>query len=459
MNELLTGGNMDLKEKYVAFFKRKNHKILPAASLIPDNNTTLFTSAGIQQLVPYMVNEEDHPICSRLTNYQKCLRLTDIQNIGDSYHHTFFEMLGNWSINDYFKNEVIEFSYEFLTKELKLDPNRLAVTVFAGDESIARDEETANKWKELGIAKERIAYLGYDDNWWPSVNEKGPCGTDTEIFYWRSNEPVPNIFDPNDDNWVEIWNNVFIQYNRNDEMRLIKLGKKYIDTGMGVERMTSILEGENDNYRSSLFRPLIDVIEKHSKKEYDNYKKDMRIIADHIRAIVMISSENDKIYPTNKDRGYVLRRLIRRMIISVHKLDIEKQEDFIVELVNETVNLLKKDYPYTENDRVTKLIIDEAKKFQNILLAGQKKVYKAVEVLKNEHLDAMDAKIIFKLYETHGIPFDLIYSILDEEKIIYDTEKVNKIYEQNRVLSRKNAEEKFGNSLSGNVKTKTLKNN
>ena len=208
---------MNIKEKYVNYFENKSHEWLPAASLVPDDSTTLFTSSGIQQLVPYMVNEEEHPLAKRLTNFQKCLRLTDIEQIGDSYHHTFFEMLGNWSMNDYFKIEVIDMSYEFLTKELKIDPSRLAVTVFGGDEKIPRDDEAANKWKSLGIPEERIAYLGYNDNWWPSVNEKGPCGTDTEIFYWRSNEPVPKCFDPEDNRWVEIWNDVFMQYEKHED--------------------------------------------------------------------------------------------------------------------------------------------------------------------------------------------------------------------------------------------------
>ena len=187
---------MDIKEKYINYFKNKGHSFLKPADLVPDDSTTLFTSSGIQQLVPFMINEEEHPLAKRLTNYQKCLRLTDIDNIGDSYHHTFFEMLGNWSMNDYFKHEVIDMSYDFLTKELGIEPDRLAVTVFGGVDGIPRDNEAANIWMEHGIPKERIAYLGFKDNWWPSINEKGPCGTDTEIFYWRSNEPVPKEFNP-----------------------------------------------------------------------------------------------------------------------------------------------------------------------------------------------------------------------------------------------------------------------
>ena len=452
---------MDLKEQYINYFKNKNHLFLPPASLVPNDETTLFTSSGIQQLVPYMANEENHPIGPRLTNYQKCLRLTDIDNIGDSYHHTFFEMLGNWSINDYFKNEVIEMSYEFLTKILKLDPNRLAVTVFVGDKSIPRDDEAANKWQSLGISQDRIAYLNYENNWWPSITEKGPCGTDTEIFYWRSDELVPKQFDPNNKNWVEIWNNVFIQYNRDPNMQLIKLGKKYIDTGMGVERMTSILEGLNDNYETILFAPLIGVIENYSNKEYKDStnKKSMRIIADHIRAIVMVCSDDKTIFPSNKDRGYVLRKLMRRLIISSHKLKIIDFKGFITDLIEETINQLKQSYPYVENEKehINALMIGEYMRFEKLLLAGEKKVKKAIEVLKNEQKTYLDSKIIFKLYETHGIPFDLIYMMLDDEKISYSKDEVNYLYEQNRIASRNSSEKKFGDSIYSNAKTKVLK--
>ena len=252
---------MNIKEEYIKFFESKNHDFLEPVSLVPDDDSTLFTSAGIQQLVPYMVNEEIHPEGTRLTNYQKCLRLTDIDNIGDSYHHTFFEMLGNWSMDDYFKQEVIQMSYEFLISVLKLDPNRLAVSVFAGGEDLPRDDEAAQIWESLGIPKSRIAYLGYDDNWWPSVHEKGPCGSDTEMFYFRSEDSVPKDFDPSDDRWVEIWNNVFIQFYRDDNMNLVPLKRRYIDTGMGVERMTSILNHLNDNYKSDLFKFSIEIIE------------------------------------------------------------------------------------------------------------------------------------------------------------------------------------------------------
>ena len=451
---------IELKEKYINYFLSKDHKFLKPASLVPDDNTTLFTSAGIQQLVPIMIAGEEGKDGNKLVNYQKCLRLTDIENIGDSYHHTFFEMLGNWSLNSYFKKEVIEMSFDFLVNELKLDINRLAISVFEGDENLPRDDEAAEIWNNLGIPKPRIAFLGSEDNWWPSVNEKGPCGSDTEIFYWRSNDPVPNYFDPNDSRWVEIWNNVFIQYNRDENMNLIKLEKRYIDTGMGVERVTSILNDLDDNYKSDIFKPLINVIEQASNKEYSDElsKKDMRIIADHIRAIVMICSDGKNIYPSNKDRGYILRRLIRRLIISSHKLKIKNVPVLVFKLVNCYSEIMAKYYPYVESekDRIIKIMVDENSKFERVLKDGEKRVQKAIQVIKEDKLSYLDSKIIFRLYETYGVPFDLTYSILDDNDILYNRNEVEKLFIKHKENSSKSVEKKFGEGLSSNTVNKEL---
>jgi len=442
---------MSLKEEFVKFFIEKNHTILPPASLVPENNTTLFTSAGIQQLVPYMVQSEIHPLGGRLVNYQKCLRLTDIENIGDSYHHTFFEMLGNWSMNDYFKKEVIEMSYEFLTQRLHLDPKRLAVSVFAGDEVLPKDEEAAEIWNSLGIPRERIAYLGTDDNWWPSVNEKGPCGSDTEMFYWRSNDPVPAHFDPEDERWVEIWNNVFIQYNRDEEMNLIKFDKRYIDTGMGVERVTAIINDLTDNYETELFKPIISVVEQYSQKSYqeDENKKDMRIIADHIRAVTMIMSDDKNLFPSNKDRGYILRRLIRRIIISANNLGIQNTDALLRDLIASVMGQLGPSYPYIveEQPRITEIVNAENIRFQRVLKDGEKRTKKAIEVVRDRNLDYMDSSIVFKLYETYGIPFDLTYAVLDKEGIKYNRLEVEALFEQHRILSRQSSKERFGEGI------------
>ena len=446
--------NIELKEKYVSYFLKKSHKFLTPASLVPNDNTTLFTSAGIQQLVPYMLSGKSHENGSKLVNYQKCLRLTDIDNIGDSFHHTFFEMLGNWSLDSYFKKEVIEMSYDFLVNELNIDKNRLAVSVFSGDENLPRDEEAAKIWEKLGISKERIVFLGTENNWWPSVNEKGPCGSDTEIFYWRSKDPVPIEFNPEDERWVEIWNNVFIQYNRDENMKLTKLKKKYIDTGMGVERVTSILNNLDDNYKSELFRPLIKVIEKRTNKTYAGNEKDMRIIADHIRAIIMICSDDKIIYPSNKDRGYILRRLLRRLIIAAYNLEANNIEVMEEELVEEFTKIMKNYYPYIvkEKDRIIKIILDENIKFSKVINNGKKKIEKALDVIKESHLSYMDSKIIFRLYETYGIPFDLTYSILENNNICFNKEEVEKLFEEHREKSKKISHQKFGEGLTSNKK-------
>ena len=445
---------MDIKKLYVDYFKSKDHTILPAASLVPDDRTTLFTSSGIQQLVPYIVAEDDHPVGKRLTNYQKCLRLTDFDNIGDSYHHTFFEMLGNWSINDYFKNEVIEMSYEFLTKVIGFDPNKLAVTVFGGADDIPRDDEASAKWQSLGIPEDRIAYLGYKENWWPALDEKGPCGTDTEIFYWRSDEPAPKKFDPEDDRWVEIWNNVFIQFNRLDDLSLSKLSKKYIDTGMGVERMTSIIENKTDNYESSLFTPIISTVEKYSNKSYsdEENKKNMRIIADHIRAIVMVVAEDKTIFPSNKDRGSILKRLIRKTAFAAYNLGIANYEEFSKELVDETIKTLEVSYPHVKEakSRINTFIDTESKKFFKTLEKGQKIIGKTIETLREENLTHVDSKVAFRLYETYGIPFDISFPIFDAEGITYNPEEIDQLFEEHRKISKANVKEKFGEGISDN---------
>ena len=324
---------VDLKNIYLKFFEERGHKIIPSAPVIPENDPTcLFNTAGMQPLVPYLKGEP-HPEGTRLTDVQKCFRTNDLDEVGDKTHHTFFEMLGNWSLGDYFKKESITWSFELLTKYLKIPVEKLSVTCFAGDEDCARDEVTASCWKKAGIPEERIYYFGKDDNWW-IAGETGPCGPDTEIFYWRSNEEVPSDFDPENDNWVEIWNNVFMQYNHKPDGTFEPLKNKNVDTGMGVERVVAVLEGQTDNYKSSIWTDLIKKIEEVSGKNYDDekYTRSMRIIADHIRAIVILSGDDAGIKPSNTDQGYILRRLIRRMIRYAKKLDIDINSNWEQEL-------------------------------------------------------------------------------------------------------------------------------
>ena len=322
--------NINLKDAYLKFFESKGHKIIPSAPIIPENDPTcLFNTAGMQPLVPYLKGES-HPEGKRLADVQKCFRTNDLDSIGDTTHHTFFEMLGNWSLGDYFKEEAIAWSLEFLTKHLHIPMERLAVTVFKGNNIVSADNESAEIWKKNGIKEERIAFLGEDDNWWPNMELTGPCGPDTEIFYWRSNEEIPEQFDPSNENWVEIWNNVFMQYNHETDGTFVPLKNKNVDTGLGVERVTAILEGHTDNYRSSVWKDIISKIEEISGLSYNDEKnaRAMRIIADHIRAVVMIAGDDAGIKPSNTDQGYMLRRLIRRAIRYAKKINIDMNSNW-----------------------------------------------------------------------------------------------------------------------------------
>ena len=338
--------SIDLKDAYLKFFENKGHKVIPSAPIIPENDPTcLFNTAGMQPLVPYLKGEP-HPEGKRLVDVQKCFRTNDLDAIGDTTHHTFFEMLGNWSLGDYFKKESISWSLEFLTKNLNIPIERLAVTVFEGNDIVPADTESADIWKSVGIKKERIAFLGEEDNWWPNMELTGPCGPDTEIFYWKGSDTAPEKFDPEDENWVEIWNNVFMQYNHETDGTFVPLKNKNVDTGLGVERVTAILEGYTDNYKSSVWKDIIAKIEEISGLSYDDEKnaRSMRIIADHIRAVVMISGDDAGIKPSNTDQGYVLRRLMRRIIRYAKKLNIDINSDWEQQLAEMIIEKYSKYY-------------------------------------------------------------------------------------------------------------------
>ena len=311
----------ELKKKYLEFFKSKKHAIIKSSPLIPENDpTVLFTTAGMHPLVPHLLGEE-HPEGKRLTDVQKCIRTGDIDSVGDDTHLTFFEMLGNWSLGDYFKKEAIEWSFEFLTskKWLNLDINKLGVTCFAGDKDASKDEEAAKIWLSLGIKKERIAFLSKEDNWWGPAGETGPCGPDTEMFYWISDEPVPKVFNPKDKKWVEIWNDVFMQYTKTKEGKYELSKQKNVDTGMGVERTVCILQGKKSVYETEVFLPIINKIKSLTKDQNENY---IRIIADHLKASTFILGDERSITPSNLGQGYVLRRLIRKSRSMLRNLSI-----------------------------------------------------------------------------------------------------------------------------------------
>lgn len=451
MNEI------DLKETYLKFFEERGHKIIPSAPIIPENDPTcLFNTAGMQPLVPYLKGQP-HPEGTRLADVQKCFRTNDLDEVGDKTHHTFFEMLGNWSLGDYFKKESISWSFELLTKYLNIPVEKLAVTVFKGNNIVPADTESAEIWENLGISKNKIAFLGEDDNWWPNMENKGPCGPDTEIFYWRSNEAVPDSFDTNDDNWVEIWNNVFMQYNHEDDDTFTPLKNKNVDTGLGVERVTAILEGYTDNYQSSIWREVIKKIEELSRLSYNDekYTASMRIIADHIRAIVMIIGDEAGIKPSNKDQGYVLRRLIRRMIRHAKKLNIDISSDWEKELALIIINQYKQYYKEIEKNKdvILEIISSEKVKFNRTLEKGLKEFEKVVQRLDNKVIDKDTA---FRLYDTFGFPIELTVELAKELNLEVDVEGFNKKFQEHQEKSRAGAEQKFKGGLAstGEIETK-----
>ena len=448
---------VDLKNIYLKFFEERGHKVIPSAPVIPENDPTcLFNTAGMQPLVPYLKGEP-HPEGTRLTDVQKCFRTNDLDEVGDKTHHTFFEMLGNWSLGDYFKKESITWSFELLTKYLKIPVEKLSVTVFKGNDIVPADNESADLWKSLGIPENRIAFLGEDDNWWPNMELTGPCGPDTEIFYWRSDEEVPSNFDPENDNWVEIWNNVFMQYNHKPDGTFEPLKNKNVDTGMGVERVVAVLEGQTDNYKSSIWTDLIKKIEEVSGKNYDDekYTRSMRIIADHIRAIVILSGDDAGIKPSNTDQGYILRRLIRRMIRYAKKLDIDINSNWEQELAKVVMDEYKSYYKELERNEkaILEVLANEKNKFNKTLEKGLREFEK---LTKNIEGTEISKDIAFKLYDTYGFPIELTEELAKEQGLTVDIEGFKKKFEEHQTLSRKGAEQKFKGGLAstGEMETK-----
>jgi alanyl-tRNA synthetase len=439
----MISGN-ELRRKYIDFFKSKGHIEIPSAPLIPLNDpTVLFNTAGMQPLVPYLMGQK-HPLGNRLVNIQKCLRTVDFDNIGDNTHHTFFQMLGNWSLGDYFKEESIAFSYEFLTnsKWLGLSIDKLAFTVYQGDSKVPKDEVSAKFWQSHGISIDRIAFLDADNNFW-SAGEIGPCGPDTEIFYWTGSNPAPKIFDPNDNRWVEIWNNVFMMYNRLPNGNIEELPKKNVDTGMGFERTLAIISGKESAYETDLFLPVILLISKLSNKKYEDYKKEFRIIADHLRAAIFLIGDN--CLPSNKDRGYILRRLIRRAIVFANKLNI--QENFVENIAKEYILIYKDWYPELKQNE--KIIVDELNKeelkFRNTLLQGLKEFDKIV--LKWNEINGEDA---FLLYQSYGFPIEMTIELAKEKNIKLDISSIKEEFKKHQEISKKGSEQKFKGGLSDN---------
>ena len=442
---------MNLRDLYINYFISKGHKQIPSAPVVPENDASvLFNTAGMQPLIPYLMGKE-HPYGTRLVDYQKCIRTNDLDEVGDPTHHTFFEMLGNWSLGDYFKDESISFSFEFLTKVLNIPVERLAVTVYEGDEKIPRDEVSANKWRELGIKDERIAYLDADNNFW-IAGESGPCGGDTEIFYFRSNDEIPEKFDPEDNRWVEIWNNVFMEYYKDENGNVTELPKKNVDTGMGIERTAAILEGVNDNYESSIWKDVIEKIEEITNLPYHGYEVSMRIIADHIRTSCFILSDEAHVVPSNTDRGYILRRLIRRAIRHAKKLNIDINSNWEEEIALIIINKYKKYYSELEKnqDIVLSELKKEKDKFNHTLEKGLKVFEK-----ETKDLTSIDKDLAFKLYDTYGFPIELTEELATEKGITVDSEGFKEKFKEHQEKSRTASKGMFKGGLAGNTEIET----
>ena len=441
---------MNIKDLYINFFISKGHKQIPSAPVVPENDpSVLFNTAGMQPLIPYLMGQE-HPYGTRLCDYQKCIRTNDLDNIGDTYHHTFFEMLGNWSLGDYFKEEAIEWSFEFLTKVLNIPVERLAVTVYAGSDNIPFDEVSYNKWLSLGIKEERIART-IDDNFW-IAGEAGPCGPDSEMFYWRSNDEIPEKFDTEDERWVEIWNDVFMQYNKSSDGTITELPKKNVDTGMGVERVTAILEGVNDNYESSIWKDVIELISKISNLPYKGNEQSMRIIADHLRTSVFISADYAGVKPSNVGQGYILRRLIRRAIRHAKKLGIDISSNWEQEIATLIISKYEKYYNELIDNKniVLEVLKNEKEKFNRTLEKGLREFEKVTKDSKD-----IDATTAFKLYDTYGFPIELTVELAKERNINVDEEGFKDKFKAHQELSRTASAGQFKGGLSGNNEIET----
>ena len=443
---------MNIREEFIKYFEKNGHKQIPSSPIVPENDpTVLFNTAGMQPLVPYLLGEK-HPYGKRLCDYQKCVRLTDLDEIGDKTHHTFFEMLGNWSLGDYFKKESIGYSFEFLTKVLNIPVERLAVTVFEGNDKIPRDEVSACRWKELGISDDRIAYLGVDDNFW-IAGESGPCGSDTEIFYFRSDDEIPEKFDPDDDRWVEIWNNVFMEFYKDENGNISELKQKNVDTGMGLERIVAVLEGVDDNYKSSIWSDVINKLEDITGLIYEGNEKAMRIIVDHIRTAVFIAADPAGIKPSNTDQGYILRRLIRRAIRQARKLGIDINSNFDEQIALLIISKYEKYYSELKDNKqvVLDVLSNEKKKFGRTLEKGLREFEKLV----NSDESVINKDTSFKLYDTYGFPIELTIEEAKDRGMDVDVDGFYEKFREHQEKSRTASKGKFKGGLSGNSEIET----
>lgn len=437
---------IEIRNKYLEFFKRHGHAVIPSAPLIPENDpSVLFTTAGMQPLVPYLLGEK-HPEGTRLTDFQKCIRTNDIDEVGDNRHLTYFEMLGNWSLGDYFKEESIAMSFEFLTKELGIPVEKLSVTCFAGDEDCQRDEVTASCWRKAGIPEDRIYYFGKDDNWW-IAGEEGPCGPDTEMFYDTGKPKCSENCNPSCGcgKYVEIWNNVFMEFFKTKDGKYTKLKQHNVDTGLGLERMTMLLQGKETPFDTELFKPVMDKLQELAG-ENDSIES-RRIVSEHLRSSMMIIQDGG--LPSNVDRGYILRRLIRRMVRHLRKLQINLNE--LGELIDLNIDTLKEMYPelHQNSNKIKSVIIEEKDKFEKTLERGEREFNKIVNRMKNDGKDTISGQDLFTLYETYGFPPEVTQDLAREAGLKVDTTEFDKLFKEHQEKSRMGSEQKFKGGLAG----------
>ncbi len=435
---------IEIRNKYLKFFEKHSHTIIPSAPVIPENDpSVLFTTAGMHPLVPYLLGEK-HPAGTRLTDFQKCIRTVDIDEVGDNRHLTYFEMLGNWSLGDYFKEESIAMSYEFLTKELGILPEKLSVTCFAGDEDAPRDIESYECWKKAGIPDERIYFFGKDDNWW-IAGEEGPCGPDTEMFYDTGKPACSEHCNPACDcgKYVEIWNNVFMEYFKGKDGKYTKLQQKNVDTGLGLERMAMLLQGKQTPFEIELFAPVMVKLQELQKQDFIQSR---RIVAEHLRSSMMIIQDGGR--PSNVERGYILRRLLRRMTRHLNKLEIDLNK--LPEIIGVSIEALQEMYPELAQNKATieAVILEEKDKFVKTLAKGEKEFEKVVTKLKAETKTKIDTETVFNLYETYGFPPEMTVELAAEHGMEVDMKQFDELFKAHQEKSRMGSEAKFKGGLA-----------